>query len=254
MTKLASFLDAGKPIYIEGNDFGYFNGGSPFYSMFGGTFVKDGNPLGNISELTGQAGTITDGLDLDYSYGVPILDEYEDVIAADTGDLIFKSQQGYGRAVAYDAGSYRSIYGSFVFGGIIDGTGLNVKSELMRRYLDFFFNAVPDIDLELAPEAAEVPRGGELVIDISLANNTSGAITFTVDADVYLPNGNPYPGNPVAGPVTLTLGAGASLTHRYSHAVPGNAPLGEYTYTGTVTGLGGQALDSDTFTFTITAY
>ena len=252
MTKLTSFLEAGKPIYVEGNDFGYFHKNDAFYAMFGATWVRDGNPLGNISELTGQAGTIVDGLVHDYSHMVFVVDEYEDVIAANAGELIFKSQEGYGRTVAYNEGSYKTVYASFVFGGIIDGAGLNVKSELMSRYLDFLFSE-PDVDIELVPESTEVPLGGELVIDLSLVNNTDSAITFTVEADVYLPNGNPYPGNPVAGPATLTLGAGASITHHYSHHIPGIAPLGDYTYKGTVEEAGGGVLDVDTFGFTITA-
>ncbi len=251
-TSLISFLEAGKPVYVEGSDFGFFNNGDEFFDMFGAVWVRDGNPLGNISGLDGQIGSLAGGLELDYAHRVVIVDEYNDVIAAKSGELIFESQESAGRAVAYDAGTYKTIYTSSAFGGIIDGAGLNVKSELMARYLDFFFSE-PDIDIELVPESAEIPQGGELVIDLSLVNNTDSPITFDVQADVYLPNGSPYTGNPVAGPATLTLGAGGSLTHRISHEIPGHAPLGDYTYTGTVEESGGGLLDTDSFAFTITA-
>jgi hypothetical protein len=52
---------------------------------------------------------------------------------------LFRNQNpSYGCAVAYDAGSYRTIGTSFEFGGLTDGPSPSTKSELMAEILDFF--------------------------------------------------------------------------------------------------------------------
>jgi hypothetical protein len=44
----------------------------------------------------------------------------------------------YGTAVAYDAGTYRTVGASFEFGGLADGTSPSTKNELMHQIIDFF--------------------------------------------------------------------------------------------------------------------
>ena len=56
----------------------------------------------------------------------------------------------------------------------------------------------------------------------------------TVDywAEVFLPGGEPFTGNPVFGPVTVTIPAGASPSVHFAHLIPTGAPMVTYTYKG----------------------
>jgi hypothetical protein len=106
--------------------------------MLGATYVGDGNyyTTGNIVSVTGQTGAFTQGLSYNYLYQQPP-DNYVDYISANTGTLIFSSQDGYGRAVCYGGPSnnYRAVYATFNFGALRNGT--STKQQLMTRYVQY---------------------------------------------------------------------------------------------------------------------
>ncbi len=66
--------------------------------------------------------------------------------------------------------------------------------------------------------------------------------------DVTLPNGNPY--GPVAGPVRLTVAAGATRQFTLRQTVPARAPAGSYTYTARTGSAYPATEQSDSFPFT----
>jgi len=111
---------------------------------------------------------------------------------------------------------------------------------------------VPDISITLTPDATEIPRGGTLGYTVTLTNNTASSQTFQYWADVTLPNGNEYSGNPVFGPRTVTLAAGKTRSGHISHPVPNSAPLGTYTYTGRIGTHPSPVWNEDSFEFTVT--
>ncbi|KPJ52011.1 hypothetical protein AMJ39_08840, partial [candidate division TA06 bacterium DG_24] len=75
--------------------------------------------------------------------------------------------------------------------------------------------------------------------------------SFYAIGEVWLPNGNPYSGNPVVGPTHLTLDPGASASRHVTHMIPYNAPYGTYTYAGTVGLPPDIVIDSDSFEFDV---
>lgn len=140
LNKLTAFLNTGGALYIEGNDFARDHKDTDFFNLLGCGYVDDGGNWfrGKIFSLEGQADTFTRGSNLNY------LDEIEpnqsaDIIEAKDGELIFASQDGKGRAVAYNNESegYRVIVSSFVFGAIVDEKKPNTKKEIMKRYMKF---------------------------------------------------------------------------------------------------------------------
>lgn len=92
-----------------------------------------------------------------------------------------------------------------------------------------------NVSIALTPESATVPAGGDLVVNGSLLNHTDAAQTISFHVDVYFPNGNPYPGNPVVGPFTLTMQPGASFGGSLSHRIPNRAPHWNYLYEAVIT-------------------
>jgi hypothetical protein len=138
---IIDFLNAGKSVYIEGNDFGYFHKSHAIYSMFGITFVADGAGSNNVMALTGQAGVLTEGMGLNYTYGAAYPDQYVDEFKANVlggADILCQCQKGAGRLSAFTAGgTYRAMHSSFWFGAMKNVLGTHDKQEVMAAYLRF---------------------------------------------------------------------------------------------------------------------
>ncbi len=138
-TSLINFLNDGKGIYVGGNDFGYFQKNTNFYKMFGCTYVGDGSYINNVQNLTGQTGTLMEGAQINYTYGSAYPDQYVDYISSNGGDILFKCQKNYGRAVAYAGsdGSYRAIHSTFWFGAMKDSGATCNKAKIMAAYMRY---------------------------------------------------------------------------------------------------------------------
>jgi hypothetical protein len=109
----------------------------------------------------------------------------------------------------------------------------------------------PDVSVYLTPDEATVPQGGKLGFDILVRNNTGSSQTFQAWTDVILPNGKPYKGNPVLGPKTVPLQPRKWVIRHITQQVPGNAPLGDYVYTGKIGTWPDSLIDQDQFDFTV---
>jgi hypothetical protein len=109
----------------------------------------------------------------------------------------------------------------------------------------------PDVSVYLTPDTTVVHRGGKLGYDILVRNNTGNPQTFQTWTDVTLPNGKPYKGNPVLGPKTVPLQPRKWVIRHITQQAPGNAPLGDYVYMGTVGTWPDSLIDQDQFEFTV---
>jgi len=110
---------------------------------------------------------------------------------------------------------------------------------------------LPAIGLQLDPDATIYHRGETLGYTAYVANNTSSSQSVVGRADVTLPNGNPYPGNPVVGPRTVNLSSGQTAHPHLTHRIPNGAPFGTYIYDMVVEDGQGNPVASDRFTFTV---
>ncbi len=117
---------------MEGGDTWYYNPKTPVHTMFkinGG--VSDGS--GDLSTINGQTGTFTEGMSFTYNGDNNWIDRIEPIAPA---VKIFQNQSpSYGTAVAYDAGTYKTIGASHEFGGLTDGA--STKVALMEEYMNF---------------------------------------------------------------------------------------------------------------------
>jgi hypothetical protein len=109
----------------------------------------------------------------------------------------------------------------------------------------------PDVSVYLTPDTTVVHRSGRLGYDILVRNNTGISQTFQAWTDVILPNGKPYKGNPVLGPKTVLLQPRKWVIRHITQQVPGNAPLGDYIYMGTIGTWPDSLVDQDQFEFTV---
>jgi len=109
----------------------------------------------------------------------------------------------------------------------------------------------PAVTVSLEPDAYEVPRGGTLGYTVTVENLSSSAQSFYGLIDAWLPNGSPYSGNPLLGPVPVTLAPGGSRSEYLTRTVPAIAPLGEYLLRVKVGNPPADLLDQDFFHFRV---
>jgi len=132
--KLANFLDAGGKLYMEGGDTWYYDPKTAVHPKFKANGVMDGNS--DLSTETAQAGQFADGLSFAYTGDKDFIDHISPLSPA---FALFKNTLPvYISAVAYDAGTYRTIASVFEFGGLANGDAPSTRSEYMKRIIDFF--------------------------------------------------------------------------------------------------------------------
>jgi len=112
--------------------------------------------------------------------------------------------------------------------------------------------APPIITLDLRPDSMVVGRGDTLGFRVIFKNNTSEVQNFYGIAEVILPDGTPFPGNPVRGPRFLDLQPSEEEEYHLIHVIPQTAPLGLYTYVGTIGTSPENIIHQDRFYFELT--
>lgn len=132
--QLAAFVDAGGRLYMEGGDTWYYDPKTAVHPKFKTNGVMDGS--GDLSSEAGQAGQFSDGLSFSYNGDNEFIDHISANAPAFT--LFKNSTPLYISAVAYDAGTYRTIASAFEFGGLQNGTYPSTRNEYMRRIIEFF--------------------------------------------------------------------------------------------------------------------
>ncbi len=92
-------------------------------------------------------------------------------------------------------------------------------------------SVMPDVTIDLMPHQRGLQHGDELIITVSLHNNTALSRTIDGQVGILMPDGQPYPGNPLIGPFTLPLEPDGSIVVNIGHTIPFQAPFGSYVYT-----------------------
>ncbi len=151
---LADFLNAGGMIYMEGGDTWYYDTPTPVHPMFHISGTNDGS--GDLGTIQGVTGTFSENMSFSYSGENSWIDHITSISPA---YMLFNNvSPAYGCAVAYDAGTYKTIGASFEFGGLADGSSPSTKDELMAEIINFFeLNIVP---VELVSFKADADEDG----------------------------------------------------------------------------------------------
>ena len=116
--------------------------------------------------------------------------------------------------------------------------------------------AVPDtasvVNLHVVPGARDYWPNQTLAYTGNVVSTRYQSYGGEVWADLYLPGGAPYPGNPILGPIEIYLGGYGSITgRRVPHHIPSNPPRGTYRYVARVGDHPDTVIDESEFEFTI---
>ncbi len=113
------------------------------------------------------------------------------------------------------------------------------------------YSFAPDVSVELVVDSPTVPRGGTLGYEGILTNNTDESQGVSVWTEVILPNGKPYKGNPILGPIYQALAPFQVRSKHVNHGIPWSAPLGVYTYIAKLGTYPDDVMDQDSFEFEV---
>jgi len=145
---LQNFLENGGRVYLESGDaLGYEQEGNhTLLSLFGIANGYDGARSHTFAGLTGNAGTVTEGMQFNQTTQNPYgwIDYFE---PSTTGKVAF-FEPGVGNVAIQNTGSYgqRTFAFSYAISKLVDGNSPSTRNTLLQRILDFFsvYNQVPN--------------------------------------------------------------------------------------------------------------
>jgi len=123
-----------------------------------------------------------------------------------------------------------------------DGTRSNMGAHL--------FDQSKKLIVYLSPETSEIAPGETGRVRYTVCNSKPYDISFDTAAAIRLPNGAPWPGNPLVGPVFASIAPSSNLSCEFEYQVPLGWHPGTYSFAAAV-GYGDQLFDRDRFKFTV---
>lgn len=133
------YLNQGGSIYLEGTNIGSDHAGTAFWNLFGAAYLGQGEYHDEVQSINGISTSFTTGLDFAYS-PYSYADIYINRLGMAGGFALLQSDDTIYRAIGNDSPVYRTICSSAILGALHNGTGLNSKNNLIRRYLAFLLN------------------------------------------------------------------------------------------------------------------
>jgi hypothetical protein len=113
-----------------------------------------------------------------------------------------------------------------------------------------FFDQSKQLVVYLSPENLTVHQGDTLRVRYTLVNRHPEPVSCKGVAQLYLPNGNPWQGNPLEGPGSGLLPPEFNYQYDREYIIPAIAPRGTYTLVFRV-GLPPDLFDEDSFDFRV---
>ncbi len=126
---LASYLDGGGNVYMEGGDTWYYDGQTSVHPYFNIAGLSDGSP--DLSAVDGH--DFLNGMNWTYTGENSWIDRLTSITPAVT--IFSNPTVGYDCGVAYDSGTYKTVGTSFEITGL-DGT--NSLDDAVGGIIDFF--------------------------------------------------------------------------------------------------------------------
>jgi len=133
-TRLKNYLENGGNLYMEGGDTWYYDPQTPVHPYFEINATSDGSS--DLFFVNGEAGTPYQNMQFAYNGENNWMDHIEPTALSQR--ILYNMSTQTGVAVAYDAGSYKTIGASFELGGLVDDIPPSTKTELVKNILTFF--------------------------------------------------------------------------------------------------------------------
>lgn len=169
-------------MYIESVDIGLNHEGTTFFDKLGIAYISNGSDQ-EIIKLKGDPGSLTSGLvynmlgGYDPHYSV-------DRIDANGSEMLFCSEDGYGRTFIKEDEGYRAISSSVILASVASGDSLNLRAFLVAEMVNAFLGYNPSTSLEedfshvLGGSNYPNPFSGSTTIEYTISE--TGRVTIEV--------------------------------------------------------------------------
>jgi hypothetical protein len=107
------------------------------------------------------------------------------------------------------------------------------------------------VSVSLDPAKISLKPGANLDVSVTIKNHLNESAGFYALVNLYLPDGEPYKGNPVSGPRWIELKAEETVNAVMIHKIPSKTPQGRYTYKIFLTKNTGMIISRDFFVFEV---
>ncbi len=215
------------------------NTASHYFFGGGGVFCDDSSPkITNCILWNDWPDEICD-----YS-GAPVV-TYTDIQGGWEGEGNIDSEPFF---VEEEWGDYRLLWGS----PCIDaGTpGFEDPDSTIIDMGAYYYDQSKELTVYLSPEITEIAPGDTGRVNCTVCNPNPYDVAITAAAGLWLPDGTPWPGNPIEGPIFASIPPSSNLTGGYEYPVPPGLLPGTYSVVAGV-GLSSRLYDMDRFVFCI---
>ncbi len=125
---------------------GLDHNGTPFFDKLGLTYISDGAEQ-EVNQIDGSDDNLTHGLNYKYLGGYD--PHYSvDRLDANGSELLFSSEDGFGRVFIKEDEGYHAISSSIVLGALASGDSLNLKAYLLAEMVNTFLGYNPSTSLQ----------------------------------------------------------------------------------------------------------
>ena len=177
-----SYLDNGGNLYIESVNIGYDYNTTTFFDYFGLTYVYDGDEQ-EVNSIKGGQDVFSNGLEYRY-FGGHSPHYSLDRLEANGSELLFSSDDGYGRMFLNEQDNYKVISSSILLGALASGDTLNLKPYLISEMVNHFlgYNPVTSLKENIANlfSASNYPNPFSSETKIEYSVNKSGHVRIDV--------------------------------------------------------------------------
>ena len=150
--------------------------------------------------------------------------------------------------VAPEYGDFRLLWGSpCIDSGNPDSLDMDGTRSDMGAHS---FDQSKELIVYLSPETREIAPGDSARVKYTICNAHPNEKNFGTAAGVRLPDGAPWPGNPLEDPFYTSIAPSSNLTREFEYRVPLAWPEGTSSLAAGV-GFAGRIYDLDHFEFTV---
>jgi hypothetical protein len=158
---LGSYLDAGHPLFISGEDIGwsldYYGNIDFLHDYLHADYIEDDSGYRSLEGVSGDP--IGDGMSFTLNGGDSAMNQFypSEIDPRDSAVGVFEYEPGLEGAIRIDA-AHKLVFYAFGVEGV---TGAAVRDTLVRRTLDWLVDVWPDVEQPVVD--LETPNGGEEV-------------------------------------------------------------------------------------------
>ena len=144
---MIDYLDNGGNLYIESVNIGANHNGTTFFDYLGLMYIGDGSEQ-EVAYINGDTNCCTSDLSFYYFGGYSPHYSLDRLDSANGSELLFCSDEGYGRMFLNDNSTYKAISSSILMAAIASGDTLNIKPYLISEFVNHFLGYNPTTSLK----------------------------------------------------------------------------------------------------------